>query len=111
MELHALSGWDHDHWSRNTHYERRVYSSDGQSYHYEKTAPKYDLSFLLDKLRDLDVTLQCKPKGVARYRVTAWGLQPSIDIALWDDSPVEALARLAIELFKQGILTRSGDAG
>lgn len=87
QELHKLSGWDEEWLSHSN------------------TTPKYDLGYLL---RKLPPSTEIKRMGKARADIVRLG-----EYVAWNDNhkgryhadtPEDATAKLAIELFKQGIL-------
>lgn len=67
--------------------------------HYATSPPSYDLGYVLRKL----------PPGSRVFRATngSWAaVRSSHAKATWTETPEDAAAKLAIELFKQGILTK-----
>lgn len=121
-ELYELSGWGADcehHWLHRDLYNRMPRQSDlkdGQSE--EDYAPAYDLGYLIRKLPGHIVLTSTtwdgihteKPKGQeldyqasACYQSNVKGLLVQ-EVA---NTPEDALCKLAIQLFKQGVLTRN----
>ncbi len=64
--------------------------------------PAYDAGYLLRKLQHLNVDLYPIDKGSCWYACVQWE-ENSTELPA--DTPEDALAKLAIELFKQGVLT------
>lgn len=96
-ELYELSGWDNDLLSHN------------------QRAPRYTLDYLLRKLpKKLEDGWLTLTPMVNRGK-DDWGISYDTDEGenlgfQYADTPANAAAKLAIELFKQGVLTRDGDA-
>lgn len=101
-DLHELSGWTRTHtvW----HYDTIVspfacgYEDINAAIHF---TPAYDLGYLLRKLPGTTQTFKM-PSG--KYR--CWLNISSTTTTFEHDTPEDAAAKLAIELFKQGILER-----
>lgn len=118
-ELYELSEWqggeydycrnkgeEWDAWNQSDQHER---SYPG----FERSVPAYDLGYLLRQF----------PQNIATYVYNAFDenghlhwrasdgvidfIKPKFEATA--DTPEDAVAKLAIELFKQGVLTRGGD--
>ena len=102
-ELFERSGWDdiEKYWLNQ---DRWQVGHLGEAS--EETYPAYDLGYLLRKLYACGPVLRChldleaRPDA-GRDRYFIWVLDGNIDIRLWADTPEDAAARLAIELFKR----------
>ncbi|MDR6794200.1 hypothetical protein J2X12_003471 [Pseudarthrobacter oxydans] len=74
--------------------------------------PAYDLGFLLRKLprklQNDQYRLDLAP-SVASWRAAYDDDDGMVKLSVFADTPEDATAKLAIELFKQGTLTRDGD--
>jgi hypothetical protein len=119
-ELYELSGWDDTYfsWNFNSSVPEQGWYVDDDNLAYPKsdTYPAYDLGYLLQKLpKNISrngnlywLTLDCN----LREEWMVWyngrssdDLMPDVDYSLvCADTPEDAAAKLAIELFKQGIL-------
>lgn len=91
QELYELSGWEedtHDWWGENKTY----------------LAPRYTLGYLLRKLHDV------RPPNKERTVALDWFGEKcealSFGLTAYEATPEDATAKLAIELFKQGVLTK-----
>lgn len=92
-ELHELSGWDSPHLSGETVNGKRAY-------------PRYDLGYLLRKLPPHSYVGQHGNSGYTSWN-TDFAIklqQPQLEFEATAGTPEDAVCRLAIELFKQGIL-------
>lgn len=113
-ELYELSGWDKTHWryahnvgrTRTKHQLFDQWRLRHTPYsHLQEYIPAYDVGYLLRKL----------PKAsIVPYhdRWQTWwdGSSSKKPLArTYGDNPEDALARLAIELFQQGVLTKEAD--
>ena len=87
-ELYELSGWEAGY--MDWHYDEYV----------RRVGPKYDLGYLLRKLPE-----QTHVYFTGTSWATTWN-KPYKSRSTSSDSPENAAAKLAIELFKQGILTK-----
>ena len=102
-ELYELSGWNDTDLAHAEEAERvflAAYNYGEFGYEAIRLAPAYDLGYLLRKLPE-QVTLSC-------FR-SSWRCEVLIpnDIATVSaDTPEDAAAKLAIELWKQGVLSR-----
>jgi hypothetical protein len=118
-ELHELSGWGKDSqdvWSKqSTGWElqnRLTCSTDILSYPATSPIPAYDLGYLIRKLPAFvggDV-LTLYPYGDEYDGVSEWICELSgyeTGCTSRADTPENAAAKLAIELFKQNILTKA----
>lgn len=113
-ELYELSGWKPSHWwawyghrEVDTKYEVLDHTTA------ETICPAYDLGYLLRKLpeyQDGDLTVRQH-----RYEWQAgYGFDGVVFLGIWNgtnleasgDTPEDAACKLAIELFKQGVLNR-----
>lgn len=98
-ELYELSRWDADgnHW----------WYSDGQlvwAAWIAESTPAYELGYTLRKLPDfVRMEWWTEADGKRQYRCAYR------DTIFLEDTPEDAVTKLAIELFKQGVLTRDGD--
>jgi hypothetical protein len=118
-ELHETSRWElptssEFHWVETADGDQQLWARRYHEIWDEEVGrfPAYDLSYLLRKLPpqidgiyDLIVSpgitgswlvCYCEPDGLTQYDQVA-------------DTPEDAATMLAIELFKQGLLTRDGD--
>lgn len=89
-ELYELSGWE-DGYESTMDWHQPVDGSRG--------APAYDLGYLLRKL----------PLGELRNRdglYSAWQNNSANVAPQYAETPEDAACKLAIELFKQGVLTK-----
>lgn len=77
------------------------------THHIEAVAPAYEADYLGNLLRDLDFTIV--NLNHKNYSLTSDSLDDP-DAAILGDSLAELLANFAVEAFKQGVLTRDGDA-
>jgi hypothetical protein len=113
-ELYELSGWKGTnfwHGQRISHLKRKVYfSTTGLAGEIEALleCPAYDLGYLVDKLPELNhaqeyLLMEASPIGYA-FGYASYG--ELIGVSGTDYSPEDAAAKLCIELFKQGILTK-----
>lgn len=130
-ELYELSGWGatgNIYW-RDTVSEPTVWFTDHahndpelQVFDAENKLPAYDLGYLLRKLPDTidldddaDRVLTLQPmrglRGSGRWDASYDNVDKVQDSRLdcFSDTPEDSAAMLAIELFKQGVLTRGGD--
>lgn len=89
-ELHTLSGWE----------------TPLDQFHYNEgePLPAYDLGYLLRKLQRNHVELYGLTTG--EWTARAYWHSTEQARAEYADTPEDAAAKLAIELFKQGILTK-----
>ena len=111
-ELYKLSGWETEDW-----YDL---DPDGKPEEYLATTedkidennyvPAYSAGYLLRKLQDLSpsgeyvgLSADNKPKG---SWFACFSTDHSIGDGAYSDTPEDALCKLAIELFKQGILKK-----
>lgn len=115
-ELYELSGWE-DLWyikgeddAEPWVHERRAAVSG-----YETLAPAYSIGFLLRKL-PVEIGVFDTPDYRGRLTVSPgennwWYASYDYDKQTVQSahSPEDAAAKLAIDLFKQGVLTRGGD--
>lgn len=109
-QLHELSGWDDDMLNHNTWYDDKSIVNNGVS------TPRYPLGYLL---RLLPVSLEFgyykgnsgNPYSLQLRRNKSYWLccYPVTDLQCSGDTPENAACKLAIELFKQGILTPDGE--
>lgn len=116
-ELYELGWWEGtDHaWAYHTNERHLVHLEAGygvgENWDY---APAYDLGYLLRKLpREVHANqLQLTWNSNTGYEQWECGYiyirDYEFDPMCWDDTPEDAVAKLAIELFKQGVLTREG---
>jgi hypothetical protein len=111
-ELYELSGWNTDlaFWSNET--------PDGWEVVFELHAgdeffPAYDLGYLLRKLpHEIEVDgvpgyylrIEAPCRGGNQWMFNYSHMKP---IETWNESPEDAACKLAIELFKQGVLSSS----
>ena len=108
--------WELSGWKVSTNPEGWHWVMDGQRYQ-RQVAPAYDLGYLLRKLPE---TLKHPATGVD-YTI---GLSRLIDTKKWladysrsmlpnanADTPEDATCKLAIELFKQDVLTKGQEQG
>lgn len=106
-ELYKLSDWDDtEHWHVYTGLNfigvNIAATTDFLKDHpdYNKTAPAYDLGYILRKLPKSNLS--------AEYSSSDWRCETmssdSRMIRTYADTPEDAAAKLAIELFKQGII-------
>lgn len=106
-ELYELSGWNDTEYDycRNSDSEWSAWNQSDQherSYPgFKRGVPAYDLGHLLRKLPPYTLIQNVQE----RWKVYAEG-----QTIFSETSPEDAAAELAIELFKQGVLTRGGDA-
>lgn len=109
-ELYGLSGWLEDHWfytnrfNYPVEYDLRVANAlQGCVFEPKKgDIPAYDAGFLLRKLPS---TTRLSKYAQNSFRTEHdRGDQGYFDVA--DDTPEDALCKLAIELFKAGILQK-----
>jgi len=111
-ELYELSGWycgdNIWHYSEFNGLSTLAPADDDIGRTYKKLCPAYDLGYLLRKLqttvirnnvRAIGVQYQ-QPRGSAEWRAGYTG------IYCYGGTPENALCKLAIELFKQGILKK-----
>lgn len=107
-ELYELGGWDETHhrWSKDIHGNDVVIDTTAAG----ATIPAYDLGYLLRKvytwgpvIRLEPIDLEARPDA-HKNAYFVWVLQHDIDIRVWADTPENAACRVAIELFKQGVL-------
>lgn len=110
--LHELSGWDDLPNDNDWYTERGVIG-----YRRSGVAPAYDLGYLLRKLPSHDKDGIHANFGVSLLlggAANLWGAGWESDSGEYElqqaNTPEDAAAKLAIELFKQGVLTRAGDA-
>ena len=108
QELYELSGWKTDDWydldengepMPHLATEEDIYGGEPGQY-----LPAYDLGYLLRKLPPTTAIMHANKRGYEAYIV-------SLELKLhgqrhFADSPEDAAAKLCIELFKQGVLTR-----
>lgn len=88
-ELYELSGWVTDEWRSGTGTTTGAY-------------PAYNLGYLLRKLPDSSEVFRFDYNA---YEATHYP-NPGGDSSARADTPEDAACKLAIELFKQGILRR-----
>lgn len=91
-ELYELSGWDENPVDP---FGNTIILVD-----INKIYPRYTLSFLINKLKPDIELFYMKGRSLWRCRVA-----PKFDVLA--TSPENAAAKLAIELFKQGVLTKT----
>lgn len=90
-ELYELSGWtDNDH---------HRYLGEGEE------IPAYDLGYLLRKLQPFNAADLQWLGGKWAAQAVIFGTQPKSE-RTEADTPEDAACKLAIELFKQGVLTK-----
>jgi len=102
-ELYELSGWDGtEHHLSDGYDDYEIQAAEEGGF---KDCPLYELGYLLQKLplEVRDFPIQLRPNHLRNlwlcgYKVSQLDFQADI--------PEDALCKLAIELFKQGILTR-----
>ncbi len=113
-ELYELSGWDDTHAFYYEHYDgialkfndQGAYNGQVESFSRDAwNTPAYDLGYLLRKMpakkyEHLTSNLKMIKHGKNSYEFTYFKLSASAD------TPENAAAKLAIELFKQGLLTK-----
>lgn len=117
QELYALSGWDYEsqyvHATDNYSDERAKHlltrgmlgeNPYDPNLKYKFVAPAYDLGYLIRKLPNKIIVEHSSNIWWARHD----DFTDKGDISINADTPENALAKLAIELFKQGILTKQG---
>jgi hypothetical protein len=92
-ELYELSGWKTFAMERGLAEDRPI-------------DPAYDLGYLLRKLQRNHVELVGLTTG--EWTARAYWHSTEQARAEYADTPEDAAAKLAIELFKQGILTKEG---
>lgn len=113
-ELYDLSGWADVNYAWNTGNGRvmRLYVDDGEILHRDDY-PAYDLGYLLRRLPIKAPNL----KGSVNYWFTLTTIHTGEWMAWYDgtagqaygNSPEDAAAKLAIKLFKQGILVKENN--
>lgn len=115
-ELYGLSGWEANHeWgfiAAHAETDPEPYEIDNG----EPVCPAYDLGYLLRQLENIEETIILRYNNPARMGAVAlpqWNGQYTVATARMQqgdypigDTPEDATAKLAIELFKQGILTK-----
>lgn len=113
-ELYQLSGWDDT--AGGWEDRDKGYPVFNSSY---VVLPSYDLGYLLRKLPKSEVTdrklrLMMNAPVASRTEKEGWlfyyGIAEGSTLKGFASSPEDAAAKLAIELFKSGILTREGSA-
>jgi hypothetical protein len=105
-QLYELSGWaDTSHEYYHSEYPNRMDVAGVRECDADvlSICPAYDLGYLLRKLPGVQLNRQSDEE--ANYGNTAWACE-SGNYAKIADTPEDAAAKLAIELFKQGILTK-----
>lgn len=112
-ELYELSGWKAT--SNTFRYGNEkldwIQSDDGKDWY----LPAYDLGYLLRQLPESTTLRRNKAKAIkasnwhGEWAIGVYGDQYREVGGKHGDTPEDAAAKLAIELFKQGILTRVGD--
>lgn len=103
-ELYELSGWEDG--ARLPWY---CWVEAHQTYDIDNGVPKfpaYDLGFLLRKLPSSIHVYRTKS---GEGRATGHDSPPNFITTVKGDTPEDATAKVAIELFKQGILSKAGD--
>jgi hypothetical protein len=122
-ELYELSRWDDTTytWYGSPHPERDDFELGPTGAHMDCIEyPAYDLGYLLRRLPQFLVNpisgtksrLELSPTGYESLNTTTWcAVYADIDgdclpEAGFEDIPEDAAAKLAVELFKQGILTK-----
>lgn len=113
-ELYELSGWDGTSFFHAEGYERDSYkrvlytggNPSNEAMWGANHTPVYDLGYLLRKLPNwYEWSLSQDPDGF--YTMWHDGLEVG---GRWDaDTPEDAAAKLAIELFKQGVLKKESN--
>jgi hypothetical protein len=120
-KLYSLSGKVKSNW-KDTEYRR--YYDDGLFVTNEKLnglwLPAYDLGYLLRKLQDNDLTIILRWNRDMGGRIAMKEWDGKWCIGTFDmpqgeypvaATPEDAACKLAIQLFKKGILTKGGDEG
>lgn len=110
-ELYELSGWDDNElWdctyrnqTVNATLNRVQIASDRGEYYW--TDPRYDLGYLLRKLPNASIHTD-HPYDAIYYSYRKGGYDTQT-LHFKADTPEDAACKLAIELFKQGILTKA----
>jgi hypothetical protein len=107
-ELYELSGWDdtdYKYWNGEVSNDIDGSVWDwGKNNYKENCSPAYDLGYLLRKLRPclyLGLHIQARDDGFEFFIDRAEG-----GIGTEPMTPEDAACKLAIELFKQGVLTK-----
>lgn len=103
-ELYELSGWDDTHWVWDK--QLNVISEYPTGARFE--SPAYDLGYLLRKLERVEggvsLTYCNHQDGSTNYCIY---LNETLGGSFaYDDTPEDAAAKLAIELFKSGVLKK-----
>lgn len=110
-ELYELSGWKSSH---HFHGDGGIFECNNKP---DTNIPAYDLGYLMRKLPKYifafgeECRLEIVPQGFSERGLSAWctcyeSRDELINFLNVDDSPENALCKLAIELFKQGILKK-----
>jgi hypothetical protein len=100
-ELYELSGWDDgdlDWWRYDDGLKKHVLDIELVA---GSIAPAYNLGYLMRKLPNLSLHKEARNNGV--YTCAYW-LGGIKNLIVKDDTPEDAACKLAIELFKQGVL-------
>jgi hypothetical protein len=110
-ELYELSGWQYEMGTNGFWYTDHTPDLVVATYVSGDSTPAYDLGYLLRKLPEsigeFDNFIMIKPDN---WRV-GYGEDSADDCIWWkliweSDTPEDAVAKLAIELFKQGVLKK-----
>lgn len=115
QELKALSGWTDTYFQWRTHPSGEAYvvGHVPDADPLKEETPAYDLGYLVRRLpRKLDgEQFMCEIAIEAAVFGEGWcaGYLYHTTPTLEAETPEDAATKLAIELFKQGVLTRGGD--
>lgn len=103
-ELYEVSGWKETGFEYRLDDNNKLFYRKERQWAYISSLPAYDLGYLLRKLPVVSEVSHYTEFYYAKYvnlkHIT------SDDIQTQADTPEDAAAKLAIELFKQGILTK-----
>lgn len=108
-ELYELSGWDNTTWEHFSTYNGKEFIRARLPGDFKSPVPAYDLGYLLRKLPDNTTihthSLKGNSRAKGKYGAFLWHYKARLH-QQDADTPEDTACKLAIELFKQGILTK-----
>lgn len=104
-ELYELSGWeDTEKWLTASDLLPEIIDGKKTGNLKREQVPAYDLGYLLRKLPPVTKVINCSNEKTQIYGA----LFPELKLTFHGDTPEDAACKLAIELFKQGVLPKEG---